>query len=197
MNRTSQSRAQELAELDARMGLTQYASGVVLKGTVQSFHVGSSPMMEASHAVGLERPSASEAELAGLADLVSTQGRRLAELEGRRARSRLLAGLDPELVKVLETKPLAEVKAIIGAIPRNGRMPTAPAAAAAARSSADGAYGLDRQAAPATPAATARAQQLAELDARMGLNNQYAPRAELVGNVQIFHVRSSSGMGAR
>jgi signal peptide peptidase SppA len=113
-----------------------------------------------------EKPAASVSTTtaASLAAQVSEQGKQLAELRRERdaeSRATFLAtrpDLDPALVKVLSSKPLDEVKAIVAAIPK----PPTPKPAAAStvpvtRGAAQG---------PSEPSAHS-----AELDRRMGLTS--------------------------
>lgn len=99
------------------------------------------------------RVSASTA--GALASTVSLQGRRLAALEREReaeARATFLAtrpDLDESLVKVLETKPLAEVKAIVNAI-KKPAVPKPAAAAAPGVAPTRGASQVDRPGPAAT-----------------------------------------------
>lgn len=103
---------------------------------------------------------------ADLAAALSAQSKRLAKLEAQREgeeRKALFASrpdLDPALVKVLETKPLAEVKAIVDAIPK----PKVPKPAAASTVTGTRGEGQGEGTAARLPP-----EEKARLDAMMGL----------------------------
>lgn len=124
-------------------------------------------------------PASTAGELGAAAQALGTRVAKLERKLEARDRQILLASrpdLSPELVKVLETKPLAEVKAIVGAI----KKPKAPK--------------LGSAAAPAMPAATRGEGQgtgttgdttdpeLAAVDRAMGFGPKGPPKAEMRGN---------------
>lgn len=113
------------------------------------------------------------AQTAGeLAATVSTQGKKLDSIEkkleasDRQAFLATRADLGPDLVKVLEKKPLAEVKAIVNAIPK----PKVPALAAA--SQAQGTRGATQGQGGAPGSSGLTPEREAEIDRMSGLVKQ-------------------------
>ena len=130
-----------------------------------------------------KKASASDPLVAGLMAQVRQQGEQLAAIakrEADQARASFLAtrpDLNPELVKALADKPLAEVQAIVNAIPKAGN-PLAPATGSMPRGANTGELAYR-----ANP-------DFAELDQEFGLA-QAAPRTHVEGNKLFLHLGGS------
>jgi hypothetical protein len=90
---------------------------------------------EAEPAAATDDPTIEASTVAQLAQQVQTLSARIGELTATREsddRKALLSSRDdlgPELVEVLKSKPLAEVRAIVGALPRRAKFSAKTAAA--------------------------------------------------------------------
>ncbi len=139
-----------------------------------------------------EKPKKEEARAKGsvsastageLASTVSEMGKEIAALKAANesgARDAFLASrpdLDPSLRKVLASKPLAEVKEIVNAIPK----PKTPKPAASATVQGTRGEGQVEATVPS------QSDQTAEMDARMGITN-YEMGVRRDGNAVVFGV---------
>lgn len=113
-------------------------------------------------------------DLAAMVQALTAKVERLTTTHEAEARKALLASrqdLGPDLLKYLATKPLAEVKGIVAAIPRKGTNKAATAVVPSTRGDGQG-----------TTAALANDPEIAAVDRAMGFGLAPATKAERRGN---------------